>query len=417
MYERIDPLVRVYAPAGPELEDFLARIEAFNNRTREPTAWRMEVYRGPDYLDRMLAEQAGQAGSAGQHRRILITAGNNARKTEYIHRAVAAGLNVLADKPMVITPGNYPLLVEAFAIAEENGVLLWDIMTERFEITNLLQRELSMIPDLFGTLDPGRPGEPSVTKESVHHLFKYVSGTPLTRPGWFFDVGQEGTGLADVGTHLVDLIQWACFPDEIIDPARIEVLSARGWTTDLTLEQYTRVTGLAAFPDFLDPFIEEGRLRYPCNGEMTYRIRGIVARVSVAWNYEAPEGTGDTHYSLMRGTGCELIIRQGADEGYEPTLYIEARHQSDDLAARVERAFTETIAPTWPGVEAVRLTPRIWRVEIPDEYRVGHEAHFAQVTEAYLRYLEQGSLPAWEVPNMIAKYHTTTAAVGLIDSR
>ncbi len=412
MYAGIDPRVFVYAPAGPELEDFLSRIEAFNTRAEEPTAWRMTVYRGSDYLERMLAEQGGQ------DRRVLITAGNNARKTEYIHRAVAAGLHVLADKPMVITPDEYPRLVEAFRIAGEKGVLLYDIMTERFEITNLLQRELSMIPALFGTLEPGTPEDPSVTKESVHHLFKYVSGTPLTRPGWFFDVTQEGTGLADVGTHLVDLIQWACFPGEIIDPdADIEMLSARGWTTDLTLEQYTRVTGLAAFPGFLAAYIEQGRLRYPCNGTMTYRIRGVCARVSVSWNYEAPAGTGDTHYSLMRGTGCELIIRQGAEEAYQPTLYLEARGDAEAFAGRLARAFREIIAPTYPGVEAVRLAAGSWRVEIPAEYKVGHEAHFAQVIEAYLRYLEEGALPDWEVPDMIAKYHTTTAAVGMVGGR
>jgi hypothetical protein len=34
--------------------------------------------------------------------------------------------------------------------------------------------------------------------------------------------------------------------------------------------------------------------------------------------------------------------------------------------------------------------------------------------EKYLKYLEEGALPEWEVPNMIARYRTTTAAVGLI---
>jgi hypothetical protein len=37
--------------------------------------------------------------------------------------------------------------------------------------------------------------------------------------------------------------------------------------------------------------------------------------------------------------------------------------------------------------------------------------------EAYLGYLEAGALPEWEVPNMIAKYRTTTAAVGMISGR
>ena len=55
--------------------------------------------------------------------------------------------------------------------------------------------------------------------------------------------------------------------------------------------------------------------------------------------------------------------------------------------------------------------PKTWIVQIPEKYHVGHEAHFGQVTKKFLRYLEEGRLPAWEVPNMIAKYYTTTAAL------
>ena len=47
------------------------------------------------------------------------------------------------------------------------------------------------------------------------------------------------------------------------------------------------------------------------------------------------------------------------------------------------------------------------------KYKVGHEAHFGQVTEKYLQYLVDGKLPDWEVPNMIAKYFTTTQALKL----
>ncbi|PYV18719.1 MAG: oxidoreductase, partial [Acidobacteria bacterium] len=53
-------------------------------------------------------------------------------------------------------------------------------------------------------------------------------------------------------------------------------------------------------------------------------------------------------------------------------------------------------------------------VTIPDKYRVGHEAHFAQVTEKYLRFLkDRKALPAWEKPNMAAKYYTTTRGLEL----
>jgi hypothetical protein len=52
------------------------------------------------------------------------------------------------------------------------------------------------------------------------------------------------------------------------------------------------------------------------------------------------------------------------------------------------------------------------RVTIPDGYRVGHEAHFGEVTRQFLKYLgDPKSLPAWEKANMLAKYTTTTEGV------
>jgi hypothetical protein len=53
-------------------------------------------------------------------------------------------------------------------------------------------------------------------------------------------------------------------------------------------------------------------------------------------------------------------------------------------------------------------------VTIPDLYRVGHEAHFAQVTNRFFEYLKQPeTLPAWEKPNMLAKYYVSTKGVEL----
>ncbi len=52
-----------------------------------------------------------------------------------------------------------------------------------------------------------------------------------------------------------------------------------------------------------------------------------------------------------------------------------------------------------------------WQVAIPEKYRTGHEAHFGEVMERFLQYMKVGKLPDWEVPNMIAKYYTTTKAL------
>jgi hypothetical protein len=53
-------------------------------------------------------------------------------------------------------------------------------------------------------------------------------------------------------------------------------------------------------------------------------------------------------------------------------------------------------------------------VTVPASMRVGHEAHFAQVTANFLKYLrDRRTLPSWERPNMLAKYYVTTKGTEL----
>jgi len=401
MYADVDPLVHVYAPAGDDLAEHLQRIERFNTRTNDPTRWVEKVYTGPDFFPKMLAEKAGN---------VVILAGNNAKKTDYILRSVQAGLNVLADKPMAINPADFKELKLAFRAAAAHQVLLYDIMTERFEITTILQRELSRQPALFGKLVKGSPSEPAITKESVHYFSKLVAGVPLKRPAWFFDVKQEGEGIVDVATHLVDLIQWEAFPEQALSPADVTMLSARHWATPLTLAQFKQETGADSFPDYLQGDVKDGVLQVYGNGEFTYRLRGINAKVSVRWDFEAPPGAGDTHHSIMRGTKANLVIRQGAEQNFRPQLYIEPTTSEADAAfSNRIRTAVERVARQYPGI-GVEAEGTGWRVTIPEHYRNGHEAHFAQVTENYLRYLRAGKLPNWEIPNMITKYATVMQA-------
>ncbi|RPI01554.1 MAG: oxidoreductase [Calditrichaeota bacterium] len=401
MYPQLSPDVYVYAPEGPDVLEHLNRIDAYNARSDSPTFWKEIVYLGQDFLQKMIAEKRGD---------VMMVSGNNRRKIGYIQAAVSAGIHVLADKPMCIDQAGFEALQQAFTSAQQNGVLVYDIMTERYEITTILQKKLAASPKVFGRLLSGTMDDPAVTKESVHHLFKYVSGKPLKRPAWFFDTTQQGEGIVDVSTHLVDLIQWECFPEQIIDYQQdIQLFSAKRWPTQMTLEQFNKVTQLVEFPDFLQPNVSDHLLSVYCNGEFNYTIKGIHAKVSVVWNFEAPEGTGDTHYSIMRGSNSSLIIKQGREQNYRPELYIMPSKE-DRTFERSLNAAVQLISKEFPGLALIKCAEG-WQIGIPDQYRVNHEAHFAQVTEKYLGFLKAGELPAWEVPNMIAKYYTTTAAL------
>jgi hypothetical protein len=112
----------------------------------------------------------------------------------------------------------------------------------------------------------------------------------------------------------------------------------------------------------------------------------------------------------MRGTKANIVIKQGKEQKYRPELYVEVPEGGDSKG--VGTALTNNLPALqskYPGVE-IEKAGSSWHVIIPDSYRVGHEAHFAQVTEKYLEYLVAGKLPDWEVPNMITKYYVTTAA-------
>jgi predicted dehydrogenase len=403
MYDQVSPEVHVYAPQGPDYLQHLDRIKSYNTRPVNPTFWNEIVYTGPDFFEKMLADKAGN---------VVVLSGNNRKKAEYITKSINAGINVLADKPMIISPEDFPVLEAAFTTAKEKGVLLYDIMTERYEAATILQKLLSQNAKIFGTLTTGSKEEPAVTKISVHHFSKIVSGSPLLRPAWYFDVKQQGEGIVDVTTHLVDLVQWECFPEQILNPSDINMISAKRWPTIISKEEFKGVTGIDDFPAYLLEDVKDGKLNVFANGEMVYRIKGIFAKVSVEWKYQAPPGGGDTHYSIMHGTKCDLIIRQGAEEDFLPTLYIENIKglTMNDFISELKEV-VNTLPYDSLQIETVSKTTL--KINVPGKYMVTHEDHFGQVTAKFLEYLKEGKLPEWEVHGMITKYYTTTSALKL----
>src|SRR5262245_25796607 len=254
MYRDVDPTVHVYAPLGPDLLAHLGRIAGFNGRAEQPTVWQLEVHAGPDSLQRMLYAKPGT---------VVVLSGRNRIKIHAIEAAVNAGLHVLADKPWIIEKENLPKLAAVLDTAEASGLIAYDIMTERHEITSILQRELVNDSAIFGEIVPGSEAEPGVFMESVHYLLKLVAGVPNRRPAWFFDIQQQGEGLTDVGTHLVDLVPWILFPDQPIDYRQdIRILAGKRWPTRMTCDDFRQVTGEAAFPEFLSPQVSQDQLNY-----------------------------------------------------------------------------------------------------------------------------------------------------------
>jgi hypothetical protein len=114
----------------------------------------------------------------------------------------------------------------------------------------------------------------------------------------------------------------------------------------------------------------------------------------------------------VRGSRARVEILQGGEQKWRPELYVVPNRPADAAAvkAAVERRVAG-LAKARPGLTVEAEGARL-RVGIPDRYRVGHEPHFAEVTERFLGYLKDpSSLPKWEKANMLAKYWVTTQAV------
>lgn len=407
-YANVESVVNVYAPAGQDLQDHLKRIESYNTRAKNPTQWQEQVYQGNDFFEKMIAENKGETAKNS----VLILAGNNQKKTEYILKAAESGMHILGDKPMCIDAKGYALLKKAFEAAKKNNVLLYDIMTERSEITTVLQKELSQTPAIFGKLEKGTTANPAIFTESVHYFYKYVSGSPLKRPTWFMDVSQQGEGIADVMVHLVDLAQWITFPNVTLANKDVIINSAKRWPTTMTLSQFSTITGAKKFPAFLSKDLKnDTTINVFANGEINYSIKGVHTKLRALWNYSTPEG-GDTHYSVIRGSKANIEIRQGKEEKFVPQLYIKPVNLSE---SELNQAF-DALKAKYPGISLIKHGSE-WLVEIPALYRTGHEAHFGEVMERFLNYQAKNQLPEWEVPNMLVKYYITTKALEMAKSK
>jgi predicted dehydrogenase len=406
MYPGVSERVDVYAPLGPDLTEHLNRIVAFNRRSERPTTWALEVHASLDFFQRMLRERPGN---------VVVLSGRNRGKIAQIVASVEGGLHVLADKPWILKPDDLPLVASALAEADAKGVVAYDIMTERFEATNILQRALVNDKATFGEMVKGTVDEPAVYMESVHYLKKVVAGAPNIRPPWFFDTAEQGEGFNDIGTHLVDLAQWTLFPEQTIDyQSDIRILAAQRWPTSIPEQDFRSVTNEPRFPESVSVSVKNGKLEYYCNTLVSYTLRGIHTRLNVIWDWEPPEGSGDTHFAVYRGTRARIEVRQTRADRFLPELFVvPAAPAMKPQVVLALQGKIEALKNDHPGIGVEDRGAEI-HVTVPASMRVGHEAHFAQVTGNFLKYLrDRRTLPAWERPNMLAKYYVTTKGTEL----
>jgi len=389
--EAVSQTVRVYAPAGMELDSYLNSVKSFNERAENPTSWIEELHVSDDFLDSLPPASKGD---------FVILAGRNRNKTAYIKKAIECGYSVLSDKPMAITAEDYRGLSDAYEMAESKGLAVCDLMTERYDVLNAIIRSIVSDKDFFGEMG-------NVSVSSVHHFFKTVAGSPLKRPLWYYDVTQQGEGIADVTTHLLDLIFWQCLPGAAVVPEDITDLSASHYPTPVTLDQYARSTGAESFPDYLASAVDQDSvLQVMSNGMISFSVRGIHVTVKVRWDYEAPEGSGDTSESVYEGSKASVRLVQNAGTGFARQLLVHS-------SAGAAESLIKRLGDEFEGLIVSRMDDEDFVLDMPQDKKPGHEEHFNMVAASFLSMVDEGKIPIWEKSNTLTKYYITTEAVRL----
>jgi predicted dehydrogenase len=398
--------VHVYAPFGPELIAHLDTIERFNSRPADPTHWSLRVFAGPDYLNEMLREPPGN---------VVVLSGRNGKKIDLLLAALKAGQNVLADKPWIIEAADLPKLETALELARTHGLIAYDCMTQRFDTAYQIQRELVRDPAIFGEPATGSPDAPAVRMENLHSILKYSNGAMLRRPPWFFDVHEQGEGIADVGTHLVDLVEWTLFPGQMLDYRRdASVVRALRRPTKVTAGQFEQVTGERSWPAYLASNVNAGVLDYYASGEAVVTLRGVHIGLRVGWQFQAAPGAKDTYFASYQGTRATVELSEGAAENYVAEVSVIPAQAAD--RSRVEealRARLTALAPRFPGLR-IEETGQKFHIIIPKDVRLPEDQQFPQLVRRFTGYVRSPkTLPEYEESYMITKYYLTTAAVAM----
>jgi predicted dehydrogenase len=398
--DSVDSTIYVYAPDKSAIGPYLQQIKSMNSRKENPTHWKEVVYFGHDYLEKMAADKKGN---------VVVLAGNNRLKINYIEQSIKAGMNVFSDKPMVINQEGFERLKSCYQLAQEKGLILFDMMTERYSLIHRVQRSIMQDSMLFGKLTKGSLTHPAVVESSVHHFYRGGKGT---RPAWYFDVLQQGEGVVDVTTHLIDLSFWKTFPEQSIDYQKdIQMVGATHGPVYLSRAEFTAATSLPAIPLSLAAYMKDSTLSVFANGSINYILKGVYTKVEVEWRAATPPGGNDIRKAYAEGTKSTLFIMQQYGQN-KPKLCLQKTNSISDQMFNIQliKSF-EKLQKDYPGLSWSEEGKFI-QINIPSELELNRDITFQVFSDHLLNH----TMPKWEVPNTIAKYFITTSALELAKS-
>ncbi len=376
---RIDNSIVVYCDPGPELEAFINLVNSFNMRDHDPTHWQIEVR--PGDLNTLVDDPEAD---------VVVLAGRNHKKLETISPLVNAGKHVFADKPW-LTNSDQTGLLEA---ALDGPGFVMDIMTIRHEILSRLCHEIVHSDDVFGGFADSSVERPAIALESIHHLYKLVGGKPLRRPAWYFDCAQQGDGIVDIQSHMIEQAMWFVVDDAAVSPTDVQLFSAHRWPTPVDKDLFSQITGSAEYPFSIAGDVDpDGVLQYPCNGEIVWSLNGVVIQQRAQWRDREPEGAGDMHRLILHGKAGDIHVEQGPQTDFQAQVTLKPAFtpaRPGNLEALLTNA--REALPRWqqrfPGLSLSCESDGL-RFHAPAILDSGHESHFPLVRDRFLDLIDQ----------------------------
>lgn len=227
----------------------------FDPKNREETEAASKEFDAPVYSS--LDDLINNSGAG-----ILLTAAINSDRADIVIRGIEAGMNIVADKPLVTRIEDLDRIEQALERNPE--VKLHLMLTERYNPVLVTAKSL---------IDRGEVGEiVNIINMRPHRL------KPKERPDWMFASAQYGGILNDLAVHDIDIATWLC--GSPVDEVLASTVSNKRFTeyTDF----YDNGQVMLRLKNGCIVFILESWLtpeQYPYHGEMKFIIHGTKGQI------------------------------------------------------------------------------------------------------------------------------------------
>lgn len=229
----------------------------------------------------------------------LLTAAVNNEKAPIILKAIKAGLNIVADKPLVTRLEDLDA-IEA-ALDKNPKVKLYLMLTERYNPVLVTAKRL---------IQKGEIGKiASIINMRPHRL------KPENRPDWMFDSEKYGGIINDIGVHDIDIACWISESDmDTILASHVSNLRFSQFSDfeDNGAAMFTLKNGATVF--ILESWFTPDM--YPHHGEMKFIFHGTNGQIIAD-----PQNKTVTLYSDTKALHNAEIIETAEDYVSDPLKY------------------------------------------------------------------------------------------------